>query len=51
MEDVNLSSYEVIDAGENASIEIGKRADIIIADDNFNIIMAILNGEIIYKGE
>ncbi len=36
---------------EIGSIEVGKRADIIIADDNFNVTMTILGGEIRYKGE
>ena len=29
----------------------GKRADIIIADDNFNVLTTILDGEIRYRGE
>ena len=40
--------------GEDAeigSLEVGKRADIIIADDKFNVDMTILGGEIRYKGE
>lgn len=36
---------------EIGSLEVGKRADIIIADDKFNISMSILGGEIRYKGE
>ena len=36
---------------EIGSLEVGKRADIIIADDKFNISMSILDGEIRYKGE
>ncbi len=36
---------------EIGSIEVGKRADIIIADEKFNISMTILGGEIKYKGE
>ncbi|MBQ2932224.1 MAG: N-acetylglucosamine-6-phosphate deacetylase [Clostridia bacterium] len=36
---------------ENGSIKEGKRADIIIADDKFNVLMTILGGEIRYKGE
>lgn len=37
--------------GEIGSIKEGKRADIIIADDKFNVSMTILGGEIRYKGE
>lgn len=33
------------------SIEVGKCADIIIADDKFNILTTIIDGEIRYKGE
>ncbi len=36
---------------EIGSLEVGKRADIIIADEKFNISMTILGGEIKYKGE
>ena len=36
---------------EIGSLETGKRADIIIADEKFNISMTILGGEIRYKGE
>ncbi len=36
---------------EIGSLEEGKRADIIIADEKFNINMTILGGEIKYKGE
>lgn len=36
---------------EIGSIEVGKRADIIIADEKFNILTTILGGEIRYKGE
>lgn len=36
---------------EIGSIEVGKRADIAIADEKFNISMTILGGEIRYKGE
>ena len=36
---------------EIGSLEVGKRADIIVADDKFNISMSILGGEIRYKGE
>lgn len=35
---------------EIGSIEVGKRADIIIADDNFDISMTILAGKIKFKG-
>ncbi len=37
--------------GEIGSIKEGKRADIIIADEKFNILTTILGGEIRYKGE
>lgn len=54
-EAVNCASINVAKAlGEDkeiGSIEIGKRADIIIADEEFNIDMTILGGEIRYKGE
>jgi len=33
------------------SLEIGKRADIVIADENFGILTTVLGGEIRYKGE
>lgn len=36
---------------EIGSLEAGKRADIIIADEEFNVSMTILGGEIKYKGE
>ncbi len=36
---------------EIGSLEEGKRADIVIADEKFNISMSILGGEIRYKGE
>lgn len=36
---------------EIGSIEVGKRADIIIADDKFEVLTTILGGEIRYKGE
>lgn len=36
---------------EIGSLDEGKRADIIIADDKFNVLMTILGGEIRYKGE
>ncbi len=54
-EAVNCASINVAKAlGEDSeigSIEVGKRADIIIADEEFNIDMTILGGEIRYKGE
>lgn len=36
---------------EIGSIEVGKRADLLVADDKFNVTMTILGGEIKYKGE
>lgn len=36
---------------EIGSLEVGKRADIIIADEKFNILTTVLGGEIRYKGE
>lgn len=36
---------------EIGSIEVGKRADIIIADEKFNVKTTILGGEVRYKGE
>ncbi len=36
---------------EIGSLEVGKRADIVIADENFDVAMTILSGEIKYKGE
>ncbi|MDO4618328.1 MAG: N-acetylglucosamine-6-phosphate deacetylase [Clostridia bacterium] len=36
---------------EIGSIEVGKRADIAIFDDNFNVKYTVLGGEIRYKGE
>lgn len=54
-EAVNCASYNpAVALGEDkeiGSIEEGKRADIIIADDKFNIEMTILGGEIRYRGE
>lgn len=54
-EAVNCASlYPATALGEADSIgslEEGKRADIAIADDKFNIEMTILGGEIRYKGE
>lgn len=38
------------EGNEIGSIETGKRADIIIADDNFDVSMTILSGEIQFKG-
>ncbi len=52
---VNCASLNVAKAlgtdNEIGSIEVGKRADIMIADEEFNIDMTILGGEIRYKGE
>ena len=39
------------DDREIGSLEVGKRADIIIADEKFNILTTVLGGEIRYKGE
>lgn len=54
-EAVNCASLNIAKAlGEDkeiGSLEIGKRADIIIADEKFNVEMTILGGEIKYKGE
>lgn len=62
-ENSNLEIYEAVACaslnpakalGEDAeigSLEAGKRADIIIADDKLNIETTILGGEIRYKGE
>lgn len=36
---------------EIGSLEEGKRADIIIADEKFSVLTTILGGEIVYKGE
>ncbi|MBR3870753.1 MAG: N-acetylglucosamine-6-phosphate deacetylase [Clostridia bacterium] len=36
---------------EIGSLEEGKNADIIIADDKFNVVMTILDGEIVYRGK
>lgn len=59
----NLELYEAVNCAslnpavalgedkEIGSIEVGKRADIIIADEKFDISMTILGGEIRYKGE
>jgi len=54
-EAVNCASLNpAVALGEDAeigSIEVGKRADIMIADDKFDVKMTILGGEIKYKGE
>ncbi len=54
-EAINCASLNVAKAlGEDeeiGSLEEGKRADIIIADEQFNIKMTIFNGEVKYKGE
>ena len=54
-EAVNCASLNVAKAlgidDEIGSIEVGKRADIIIADEEFNIKTTILGGEIKYEGE
>ena len=54
-EAVNCASLNPAKAlGEDSeigSLEEGKRADIIIADEKFNIYTTILGGEIRYKGE
>lgn len=54
-EAVNCASLNVAKAlGEDkeiGSLEEGKRADIIIADEKFNVKTTILGGEIRYKGE
>ncbi len=36
---------------EIGSIEVGKRADLLLADETFKVAMTILGGEIKYKGE
>ncbi len=54
-EAVNCASLNVAKAlGEDkeiGSLEAGKRADIIIADEKFNVEMTILGGKIRYKGD
>lgn len=54
-EAVNCASLNpAVALGEDAeigSIEVGKRADIMIADEKFDVITTILGGEIKYKGE
>lgn len=37
--------------GEIGSVEVGKRADLIILDDQFNVSMTMLGGNTVYKGE
>lgn len=63
LENTNLEVYEAVNAAslnpakalgedkEIGSIEVGKRADFMIADEKFNARMTILGGEIRYKGE
>ncbi len=63
LENTGLEVYEAVNAAslnpakalgedkEIGSIEVGKRADFMIADDKFNAKMTILGGEIRYKGE
>ena len=62
-ENSNLEIYEAVNCAslnpamalgkdkEIGSLEAGKRADIMIADEKFNVEMTILGGEIRYKGE
>ena len=54
-EAVNCASLNIAKAlgldDEIGSIEVGKRADIVIADEEFNIKTTILGGEIKYEGE
>ena len=62
-ENSNLEIYEAVacaslnpaqalkEDAEIGSLEMGKRADIMIADEKFNVLMTILGGEIQYKGE
>ena len=46
----SLSPATVVGAdSEIGSLEIGKRADIIIADDKFSVDVTIIDGEIRYK--
>ena len=40
----NLGLY-----GERGSIAVGKRADFTVLDDDFNVIMTVVNGETVYK--
>ena len=63
LENTNLEVYEAVNAAslnpakalgedkEIGSIEVGKRADFMIADEKFDAKMTILGGEIRYKGE
>ena len=63
LENTNLEVFEAVNAAslnpakalgedkEIGSIEVGKRADFMIADEKFNAKMTILGGEIRYKGE
>ena len=63
IENTSLEVYEAVNAAslnpakalgedkEIGSIEVGKRADFMIADEKFNAKMTILGGEIRYKGE
>ena len=32
------------------SIDIGKRAHLTVLDDDFNVVMTIVDGKIVYKG-
>ena len=54
-EAVNCASLNIAKAlgedNEIGSLRVGKRADIIITDGKFNVNVAILGGEIRYKGE
>lgn len=54
-EAVNCASLNpAIALGEDkeiGSLEVGKRADIMIADEKFNVVMTILGGTTRYKGE
>lgn len=62
-ENTDLEIYEAVSCaslnpakalGEDdkiGSIEVGKKANIIIADKKFNVCMTILNGQIRYRGE
>ncbi len=63
LENTKLEVYEAVNCAslnpatalgedkEIGSIEEGKRADFMIADEKFNALMTILGGEIRYKGE
>ena len=54
-EAINCASLNIAKAlGEDkeiGSLEVGKRADIIIIDEKINVHTTILNGEIRFKGE